>query len=492
MNIKRYALLVAVSVVCTTGMAQKSIVKETFWIDGDISNVQTLGTTVDIALYEPGIHSFTMRVEDSQGLWSAPVTRYFIIPPQIEVATEVIQREYWLDGKVAECKPLGISPATVDLGELNEGMHSFTMRVKDNVGVWSTPVTRYFIIPPQIEVATEVIQREYWLDGKIATRSELGNSPATISITELGAGIHSFTMRVKDNVGVWSTPVTKFFIIPEQQITDDATIVSYAYWIDDDVNNLCHGPLSEDSGVIMVDISDVEAGPHTLSWRVGDSKGRWSKTVTKPFESISFYTYTVPTSGVGTFSAATIVVIPDELTTHYTTIYTSDKEGNPAVQLEDVGSQYIPANTGILLAGEPGSTHIIRFSEETPATIVDNSLVAVVQPTHITQTDGIYTNFVLKDGEFHKVSEQTEEHMMPANRAYLPLVLTNGAPDRISIIYKDGTTVIMNPADDKSILQGIVYDIQGRRIGDTSTTPLEQMNLPKGIYIINGKKIYVN
>ena len=38
----RTLMLAAVSVVCTTMVAQKSITDITYWIDGDVDNVETM------------------------------------------------------------------------------------------------------------------------------------------------------------------------------------------------------------------------------------------------------------------------------------------------------------------------------------------------------------------------------------------------------------------------------------------------------------------
>jgi len=158
MNRLRYVFIAAVSVVCTAVMGQgKSIAERTYWLDGDLAGAATLSASVDISSLAVGLHSFTMRVKDSDGLWSSPVTKFFVIPAMPTVAGSVAERQYWLDGDVANRTTLDASVAAVDLGELGQGMHSFTMRVKDDVGVWSAPVTKFFIIETMPEVASEAI-----------------------------------------------------------------------------------------------------------------------------------------------------------------------------------------------------------------------------------------------------------------------------------------------------------------------------------------------
>ena len=352
MNRLRYVLLAAVSVVCTAVMGQgKSITERIYWFDGDYASSASLGASVDISSLAVGMHSFTVWVKDSEGVWSSPVTRFFVVSAMPDVASEVAERECWLDGNIAGRTTLGPSEAIVDLGELGQGMHSFSMRVKDDVGVWSAPVTKfflietmpdvasevaereywldgdfagrstlgaseaiidlgeqlpgmhsftmrvrddvnvwsapvtkYFIIDNVTEEATEVAEREYWLDGDFANRTPLGTSEAVIDLGELGKGMHSFTMRLKNDVGVWSSPVTKYFFIAPIDETQAVTLTQYAYWFDDDITRVQNGPLEAASGIIPVSIKHLDEGRHALKWTVGDSHGHWSAAAVDSFD----------------------------------------------------------------------------------------------------------------------------------------------------------------------------------------------------------------
>lgn len=351
MNKLRSLLLASASFCCIVALGQKSITERTYWIDGDYASPTTLGVSVDISSLAAGMHSLTMRVKDSEGLWSSPVTKYFIIPSYVADATEIAEREYWLDGKLADRSALGTSEAIVDLGGLGSGVHSFAMRVKNDAGVWSSPVTkyfiipsyvadateiasreywldgkladradlgtseaivdlsglspgmhsfsmrvkndadvwsapvtRYFIIPTQTAVATEIAEREYWLDGKVADRTALGTSEAIVDLGELGTGMHSFTMRVKDDVGVWSSPVTQYFVVLPHVDDFESTLTHYVYWFNDDNAEAKSGMLEAESGIIPVSIKHLSEGRHQISWSVGDSRGKWSAVARDSFD----------------------------------------------------------------------------------------------------------------------------------------------------------------------------------------------------------------
>lgn len=190
----------------------------------------------------------------------------------------IIEQQCWLDGNLSAAQP---ASASMDISALAPGVHTYSIRVKDSEGVWSALETRFFVIPRIIEPATNIVEREYWLDGKVASRVSLDESPTQISLTHLQAGLHYLTMRVKDNNGLWSSQVTKYFIVPTS--LEPATIARYMYWFDDDTENLISGELTSASGVLPVTVAHLPEGEHTLSWRVADSKGAWSNTMVESF-----------------------------------------------------------------------------------------------------------------------------------------------------------------------------------------------------------------
>ena len=214
----RTMMFAAVSVVCTTMVAQKSITERIYWIDGDIGSAQTVTPDIDIASLSAGLHFFTIRVQDSENLWSSPLTKFFVIP---ESAT-----------------------------------------------------------------AASIAAREYWIDGKVATRAELGASPAEISLIGISPGLHSLTTRVKDDVGLWSTPVTKFFVVPSATMQETPTLARYLYWFDDDMDHRIVGTTTETSGVFDIAIDGLTSGEHQLTLCFIDSKGASSQLVVQTFKFI--------------------------------------------------------------------------------------------------------------------------------------------------------------------------------------------------------------
>ena len=191
----------------------------------------------------------------------------------------IVEREGWFDNSIAERQTIGASPALLDISSLSTGVHWFTMRVKNDQGMWSSALTKAFIIMDN-STATAIQRREVWFDNNVAGRQTIGASPVMLDISSLSVGLHSLTMRVQDDLGYWSSSVTKFFIIPHATVVEDSVeLVRYCYWFDDDVANLVVGELPVSgkvvSGVIDIDMSTLSFGQHTISWIIGDSKGTW-------------------------------------------------------------------------------------------------------------------------------------------------------------------------------------------------------------------------
>ena len=286
-------MMTVAAMFCIAVMAEdeKNIAQREYWFDNDISTRTTLSenaTVVSIEGLPQGLHSFTMRVQDSEGFWSSTMTKYFVVKPTTTTTT-VATCEYWFDNNVANRKPLSESVAIVDLSGLPQGLHSFTMRVKNDAGVWSSPMTKYFVVKPT-PTTTTVAACEYWFDNDVENRKPLSESVAIVDLSGLTQGLHAFTMRVKNDAGVWSSPITKYFLVPSASEVNGNAITRCQYWFDDAIEEENFAELittcaleSEGNNMVMVDLGDLPVGTHTIWWRVGDSKGAWSEPLSETF-----------------------------------------------------------------------------------------------------------------------------------------------------------------------------------------------------------------
>ena len=479
-----------------TSVGGKEIVQHQYWIDGKIEAQVTKNSPIDIIDIEPlstGLHSFTVRVKDNTGVWSSQVAKYFIKPIEDTSVSgnEIDEHQYWIDGKIEARVTQGQQPDIINIETLKPGLHSFTVRVKDKAGLWSSQVAKYFIVPTSETAAGEksIVLHQYWIDGKLDAIVASETQPSQIPISTLKPGLHSLTVRVKDSEGLWSSQVAKYFIVKDDDVMEETTITRYMYWFDEETADFKTGPLTSATGTMDIDISDVEAGIHTLWWRCGDSKGAWSEARSVTFESKSLYNYTVPESGIGTFSADVNLTLPDGLKAHFCT-YLKEVDEGLAIKILNIDGKVINQNTGVLLSGTPGETYQLRYTSETGSATTGNKLVPVVESTHIEAVVGEYTNYMMKGGRFIKIKDEEETVMMPAHRAYLPLLTTEvsstsgGAKSIVLLLWDDDVVtgiestekVDYDPARD-----GHVYSISGQRLSAPR----------KGINIINGRKVIV-
>ena len=189
--------------------------------------------------------------------------------------------------------------------------------------------------------------------------------------------------------------------------------------------------------------------------------------------------YKVPSSGIGTFSTSVPVVLPEGLEAYVCKTYDSGKSTISTQKVEGT----IPANTGVLMKGKGGETYILTASSQTPEAIEGNALIAVVEATHVDQTVGEYTNFMMSGGKFVKIAASSNpDDKIPANRAYLPIltsVLPTGSGQSITVNWDEETGV--KAVRNVQFMVNSYYTLDGRKLNGAPSKG--------GVYINNGKKV---
>jgi hypothetical protein len=140
----------------------------------------------------------------------------------------------------------------------------------------------------------------------------------------------------------------------------------------------------------------------------------------------------------------------------------------------------VPEETGLYIVGTPGE-HVIP--EKITDMFYTNLLKGVNSNTQISPTDGSNTNFILANGShgigFYTISEAGT---LAAGKAYLQLPTANvGGVKALNIVLDDdeATDISLIPTHSKG--EEIVYNLAGQRVDKAQ----------KGLYIINGKKVFV-
>ncbi len=154
--------------------------------------------------------------------------------------------------------------------------------------------------------------------------------------------------------------------------------------------------------------------------------------------------------------------------------YIATSVSDKKVQMTQVNK--VPAGTGLVLkATTPGSAvKVPVFDGTSPDDVSSNKMVGSA-----TETTAIAANagYILIEGVFQPASAGT----LPAGKAYLNIAVASAHP--LSLDFGDGdVTGIENLTIMPSRKgEGMVYDLQGRRVAQPA----------KGLYIVNGKKVFV-
>ncbi len=157
--------------------------------------------------------------------------------------------------------------------------------------------------------------------------------PSGPKVTDLQVAVEEQTLMVDYDSEV--VPVSMNLTHVTNSVTPHAgTISHYAYWIDDNADNLVNVAADAFNGHIEIDVASLSAGEHTLSWMVRDANGAWSQIKTKTF-SIDKY---VPddVNGDGQVSIADVTTLIDALLSSTESISNGDVNGDGKASVADI------------------------------------------------------------------------------------------------------------------------------------------------------------
>ena len=137
----------------------------------------------------------------------------------------------------------------------------------------------------------------------------------------------------------------------------------------------------------------------------------------------------------------------------------------------------VKGGTGLILKGEPGETVTLHSAAST-TTLADNLLVGTIVNTYA--ETGQY--FGLKGNAFVPVAEST----VPAGKALLPAsLITSNEVKVLNFVFEEDATGIEETLSNSPLKGENIYNLAGQMVNGKSVNG----KLPKGIYIVNGKRI---
>ncbi|MFV0268119.1 MAG: hypothetical protein ACK5HT_13410, partial [Draconibacterium sp.] len=193
--------------------AQTDISAVEYWYDGDYGTAtrQTVSGPIvnytdllDVSSLEPGLHTFTIRFQDTRGIWGSVLTKFFTYypgsTPGIHQVTDV---EYWFDGNYTSAIETSLTSGTsvdwnslLDMSSLNNGLHTISCRFKDDRGIWSSPLIRFFK-KEKSNGLQQLAALEYWFNNDYSNRKDsafaatsLLNLHKMLDVSSLNIGFH--------------------------------------------------------------------------------------------------------------------------------------------------------------------------------------------------------------------------------------------------------------------------------------------------------------
>ena len=281
-------LILLVLTVCLSTMAQTLTCYE-YWLDSDFgkrtvknNTAEEINFSVPLGELENGPHFLNFRAMNSdgdKGLWNRYI---FFIPEKETPSATITQYEYWIDenysGRVHKSGNDTNPQMSLDISQLEEGVHFFNYRAQNSDGRWGTLLRYIFFIPEYESAAPTISQYEYWIDGNYASRVHKSgndtNPQMSLDISQLEEGVHFFNYRAQNSDGRWGTLLRYIFFIPEYE-SAAPTISQYEYWIDGDYGNRVRKSGNDNNLQLSFDISQLEQGAHYFNYRAQNSDGRW-------------------------------------------------------------------------------------------------------------------------------------------------------------------------------------------------------------------------
>ena len=291
-----------------------------------------------------------------------------------------------------------------------------------------------------------------------------------------------------------SAPVNATFTIAPKELTNDLIWSEESEYIYDGTEQtlgaetfgLYDDEIGEDGQELMY--GEDYTISYTNNINVGTATatitgiGNYTGTLTYNFKIVREMNISFATNSWASYYAAEDLALPENLLAYIVTGI-----GEDAVVVEPI--DYIPSHVGVLLTTDPMleyvyTDYIIAEAYEGPTQEFDDNLLkGCSSKTAVTNlTAEGQSIYVLYNDEFVK----TTKGNIPAFRCYLEIdgLSSFAANSRFGInVADDDTTGIDSMNNEQSAKNNALYDLNGRRLNNTQ--------LKKGLYIMNGKKVVI-
>ena len=367
----------------------------------------------------------------------------------------------------------------------------------------------------------KIVAYEYYFNDDTVNRHYTTVNPqddynlvTDIDVSQLTNTINQIHFRFKDSNGQWSSVVNQMFITnPESDIIANNKMVSYEYWVDDDMNalkSITVQPNVVDLNVIDLDLNHIWRGQHVLHSRYLDSNGLYSlvttDTITKASHPLARFT-----TSTTEICEGESIQFDDNNSVDYDTYVWDFGDGTTATDLHETHTYPNPGSYTVSLTVTDTNTNVSNVMQEniTVNALPDDTVSIQNDPVTLTanQSNAIYQWVDCNNG-MTPIAGETHQNFVPNQSGNYAVIVSLNDCEMISDCYtvtvvglrneilNQQIKIYPNPASNQIRIELLenhlvkldIINLQGQKMEhyrlNKSMNLINILNLKPGIYIL--------
>ena len=275
---RRHLLLITILLLAALQVTAQSMRGYEYWFDNDydartavVSSQPDVSFEADISGLQAGLHYLNFRAQDANGTWGA-LSRFIVyMTADSRGSADMVAYEYWMDSDYDSRTVVSgtsvNSPLTVDISNLQVGLHYFNFRAQGSDGQWGALSRHIVYLTADNRGSADMVAYEYWMDSDYDSRTVVSgtsvNSPLSVDVSNLQVGLHYFNFRVQGSDGQWGA--LSRYIVYLSEALSNVNLSTVEYMIDNDSTTVQSQQVNGNTIVITADISRLSEGTHTIN-----------------------------------------------------------------------------------------------------------------------------------------------------------------------------------------------------------------------------------
>ena len=275
---RRHLLLITILLLAALQVTAQSMRGYEYWFDNDydartavVSSQPDVSFEADISGLQAGLHYLNFRAQDANGTWGA-LSRFIVyMTADSRGSADMVAYEYWMDSDYDSRTVVSgtsvNSPLTVDISNLQVGLHYFNFRAQGSDGQWGALSRHIVYLTADNRGSADMVAYEYWMDSDYDSRTVVSgtsvNSPLSVDVSNLQVGLHYFNFRVQGSDGQWGA-LSRYLVYLSEALSN-VNLSTVEYMIDNDSTTVQSQQVNGNTIVITADISRLSEGTHTIN-----------------------------------------------------------------------------------------------------------------------------------------------------------------------------------------------------------------------------------